>query len=125
MISPYVDMTLSARSITTLKKRDPMLTKYALQRGSDGYRDSIATCDPRISPLFADLYGLPPLLIQAGSEEILLDDALRLAEYAEISGVYVDCQVLMACGITFRCLMQFCLWRIVQWIRSQCLLSNI
>ncbi|AXI04154.1 alpha/beta hydrolase [Aquirhabdus parva] len=93
MISPYVDMTLSAASITTLKTRDPMLTAYALRRGSLGYHRSIKTHDPRVSPLFADLRGLPSLLIQVGSEEILLDDALRLTELARAAGVDVDCQI--------------------------------
>jgi monoterpene epsilon-lactone hydrolase len=93
MISPYVDMTLSAESITTLKMRDPMLTTHALRRGSSGYHRSIQANDPRVSPLFADLHGLPPLLIQAGSEEILLDDALRLAEFAQAASVDVDCQI--------------------------------
>ncbi len=93
MMSPYVDLTLSSGSLSTLKSRDPMLTEYALRRGSDGYRCSITASDSRISPLFADLRGLPPLLIQAGSEEILLDDALRLAELARAVGVAVDCQI--------------------------------
>ncbi len=93
MISPYVDMTLSAGSVTTLKSRDPMLTAHALQRGSDGYRGSIPARDPRVSPLFADLRRLPPMLIQVGSEEILWDDALRLAEFARAAGVSVDSQV--------------------------------
>lgn len=93
MISPFVDLTLSAPSVAAYKHRDPMVTAYALRRGADGYRGAIAAGDARVSPLFADLSGLPSLLIQAGAEEILLDDALRLTERARTAGVKVDCQV--------------------------------
>jgi len=93
MISPYVDITLGAESVSSLKYRDPMVTAHALQRGSDGYRGSISANDSRVSPLFANLHGLPPMLIQVGSQEILLDDALRLAEFARAAGVDVDCQI--------------------------------
>ncbi len=93
MISPYIDITLATESVSSLKYRDPMVTAHALRRGSDGYRGSISVNDARVSPLFANLHGLPPMLIQAGSQEILLDDALRLAEYARAAGVDVDCQI--------------------------------
>lgn len=93
MISPFVDITLSCGSVTTCKRRDPMTTVYALRRGADAYRGSIAMTDPRVSPLFADLRGLPPLLVQAGGDEILVDDALRLAEQGRAAGMSVDCYV--------------------------------
>ncbi len=93
MISPFVDLTLSAPSVTKYKHRDPMVTAYALQRGADGFRGDIAANDARVSPLFADLTGLPKILVQVGGEEILLDDALRLAEYGQAAGVAIDCQV--------------------------------
>jgi acetyl esterase/lipase len=93
MISPFVDLTLSAPSVSKYKYRDPMVTAYALQRGADGFRGAIAADDARVSPLFADLTGLPKILIQVGGEEILLDDALRLAEYGQAAGVNINCQV--------------------------------
>ena len=93
MISPFVDLTLSAPSVSKYKPRDPMVTAYALQRGADGFRGAIAADDARVSPLFADLTGLPKILVQVGGEEILLDDALRLAEYGKAAGVDVECQV--------------------------------
>ncbi len=93
MISPFVDLTLSAPSVSKYKHRDPMVTAYALQRGADGFRGAIAADDARVSPLFADLTGLPKILVQVGGEEILLDDALRLAEYGKAAGVDVECQV--------------------------------
>jgi monoterpene epsilon-lactone hydrolase len=70
-----------------------MLTQDILQRGADAYRGDIQSADARISPVFADLNGLPPMLIQVGSEEILLDDALQLTKRAERSGIAVDCHV--------------------------------
>jgi monoterpene epsilon-lactone hydrolase len=93
MISPFVDMTLCANSFEKNKWRDPMLTKEILQRGADAYRGNIQSADARISPILADLNGLPPMLIQVGSEEVLLDDAQQLAKHAERSGVQVDCHV--------------------------------
>lgn len=93
MISPYVDMTLSSVSVRANAKRDPMLKSLALKRGGDGYRGKLNADDPRISPLFADLENLPPLLIQAGSEEILLGDARNLASHAEASGVETTLKV--------------------------------
>lgn len=93
MLSPFVDLTLSLPSVTTHAKRDPMLSVNILKRGADAYRGKLALNDPRISPLFAPLHDLPPLLIQVGSEEILLDDAVQLAERIQAKGGTVDCQV--------------------------------
>ncbi len=93
LISPFVDMTLCADSFKKNVLRDPMLTKEILKRGADAYRGDIQSADARVSPVFADLSGLPPMLIQVGSEEVLLDDALQLAKRAERSGIAVDCHV--------------------------------
>lgn len=93
MISPYVDITLSSSSVFNNAKRDPMIKSYALKRGGDGYRGQLPANDPRISPIFADLSHLPPLLIQAGSEEILVDDATNLADRAQQEGVQVNLQI--------------------------------
>jgi len=93
MISPFVDLTLSAPSVSKYKHRDPMVTAYALRRGADGFRGKITADDALVSPLFADLTGLPKMLVQVGGEEILLDDALRLTERAKVAGVAIDCQV--------------------------------
>lgn len=90
MISPFVDMTLCASSFEKNKQRDPMLTKEILQRGADAYRGEIQSADARISPILAELNDLPPMLIQVGSEEVLLDDTLQLAKHAERSGVQVE-----------------------------------
>lgn len=91
MISPYVDLTLSSDSVSKHQQLDPMTTAYALRRGADGYRSHIPANDPRVSPLFADLSQLPATLIQAGSEEILHDDAINLARKLNAAGTEADC----------------------------------
>ena len=93
MLSPFVDLTLSLPSATHNAKRDPMLSVNILRRGADAYRGKLALNDPRISPLFAQLHDLPPLLIQVGSEEILLDDSRQLAAQVAAAGGMVDCQI--------------------------------
>lgn len=93
MISPFVDITLTLPSVTEMARRDPMVTAHALRRGGDSYRGAIAANDPRVSPLFGDFQKLPPLLIQAGSDEILRDDARKLAHYAGEAGVEVKCHI--------------------------------
>lgn len=93
MISPYLDLTLSLPSVTANAGRDPMTTAIALRRGGDAWRGGIAAGDPRVSPLHADLRGLPPVLVQAGEDEILLDDARVFAERALAAGVPTDLHI--------------------------------
>lgn len=107
LISPYIDITLSARSVTRFKLRDPMVTAHALRRGSEGYRGSIPAKDPRVSPLFAALHDLPPMLVQAGGEEILLDDALRLREYGQAAGTSVQCHIYQGMWHNFQMFSQY------------------
>lgn len=107
LISPYIDITLSARSVTRFKLRDPMVTAHALRRGSEGYRGDIPAKDPRVSPLFAALHDLPPMLVQAGGEEILLDDALRLREYSQAAGTNVQCHIYEGMWHNFQMFSQF------------------
>jgi len=93
MISPYLDLTLSLPSVTANARRDPMITALSLRRGGDAWRRDIPADDPRVSPLFADLRGLPPVLVQAGGDEILLDDALGFSDRARAAGVKVRSHV--------------------------------
>ena len=86
-ISPWVDLSCSGESHTTRADRDPMLTPAELRDMAAGYMANGNPRHPMASPVFADLTGLPPLLIQVGSEEILLDDARALASAAERAGV--------------------------------------
>jgi phosphinothricin tripeptide acetyl hydrolase len=90
-ISPWVDMTGEAASITTRAERDPMVGTGDLARFTDWY---LAGADARASsPVYADLQGLPPLLIHVGDEEILLDDSVLLAERATAAGVDATLEV--------------------------------
>jgi monoterpene epsilon-lactone hydrolase len=92
-MSPYADLTLAGASIATKGALDPLLSQVALEARIPDY---VADADPAlglISPIFADLSGLPPLIIQAGSHEVLLDDALRLADRAAAADVEVTLEI--------------------------------
>jgi acetyl esterase/lipase len=89
LISPWTDLTLSGDSIRTHRDRDPMLRRPWLAACAAHYAGALPLEHAALSPLFADLTGLAPMLIQVGSEEILLSDAERLAERAKQAGVSV------------------------------------
>jgi acetyl esterase/lipase len=89
LFSPWVDLTLSGASIQEKAGRDPILTANFLADCARHYAGTTPLTNPLLSPLFADLHGLPPLMIHVGTEEILLDDARRLADAAESAGVSV------------------------------------
>jgi acetyl esterase/lipase len=88
-ISPWVDLEMSGESIESRAALDPLLTRDGLQQFADWYLGGQDARNPLASPLYADLQGLPPLLIQVGTSEILLDDALRLEQRARAAGVKV------------------------------------
>ena len=90
LMSPYLDLTLTSESLRYNQKHDALLSIEALHTGRDLYiGQHITADDPRVSPIFDDLHGLPPTLVQVGSKEILLDDAKRFREKAEQAGVKV------------------------------------
>ncbi len=93
VFSPWTDLTLSGASIEDKAAADPALTGAALRVRAADYAADTDLADPLLSPVFADLKGLPPLLVQAGSREILLDDATRLAARAATHDVAVTLQV--------------------------------
>jgi acetyl esterase/lipase len=93
VFSPWVDLTVSGASATGKAELDPALTPEALRIRARDYLGDRDTATPLASPVFADLTGLPPLLIQVGSHEILLDDAVRLAARAAEHDVPVELQV--------------------------------
>lgn len=90
LISPWTDLTLSGASIHTHRDRDPMLRRSWLAACAARYAGQLPLDSAALSPLFADLSGLAPTLIQVGSEEILLSDSERLAERARQAGVSVQ-----------------------------------
>ena len=89
VMSPYVDLTLAGATMDTRREVDPLLSREALQARVTDYTSGQDAALGLISPIFADLSGLPPLIIQAGTHEVLLDDALRLARHAATADVEV------------------------------------
>ncbi|NNH76817.1 alpha/beta hydrolase [Acinetobacter sp. ANC 5380] len=88
LLSPFLDLTLTSESLRYNRKHDALLSIETLEAGIDYYVPKFMdSANPAISPLFADLTGLPPILVQVGSKEILLDDAQRFKEKAEQAGV--------------------------------------
>ncbi|WP_321393717.1 alpha/beta hydrolase [Emcibacter sp.] len=92
-ISPWADLSCDTESFTTKASEDPALTAAGLRIAAAHYLNQTDPRDPLASPVFADLTGLPPLLIQVGSAEILLDDAVKLAGSAGAAGVKVKLDV--------------------------------
>lgn len=88
-LSPWADLTQSGATITTKADVDPMVRGADLDRWAAAYRGDAPADAPAISPIFADLTGLPPLLIEVGTAEVLLDDARRVASAARGAGVRV------------------------------------
>ena len=103
LYSPWVDLSLSGATMQSRAARDGMLTPAWLRFCADHYRGAMRAEDPACSPLFADLRGLPPMLIHAGTEEILLADAERLAERARAAGVTVRFKRFDGVGHIFQC----------------------
>src|SRR3954454_5124990 len=75
VMSPYADLTLAGATMETKRKADPLLSPQALHARVADYTSGQDAALGLISPVFADLSGLPPLIIQAGTHEVLLDDA--------------------------------------------------
>jgi epsilon-lactone hydrolase len=93
VMSPYADLTLAGATLKIKREADPLLSPEALQARVADYA---AGQDPALglmSPIFADLSGLPPLIIQGGTHEVLLDDALRLARQAATADVEVTLDI--------------------------------
>lgn len=93
LISPWTDLTFSGESHRTLKRADPIFQGEGGSSFGPAYSGKNDPALPLISPLFADLHGLPATLIQVGSDEILLDDSTRLEEKMKSAGVNVDLQI--------------------------------
>ena len=93
VMSPYVDLTLSGASMETKREVDALMSPQALQGAVPGYTAGHDPALGLISPVFADLSGLPPRIIQAGTHEVLLDDAVRLARQAALADVEVTLDI--------------------------------
>jgi epsilon-lactone hydrolase len=89
LISPLADLTLSGASIEERKHLDPLVTREMLESTVTDYLAGGDRRDPRCSAIFADMHGLPPMLIQVGENEILYEDATRIRDAATAAGVDV------------------------------------
>ena len=92
-ISPWVDMEMIGGSMTTKAQADPMVQKEGVAEMARLYLNGADPRSPLAAPLYADLMGLAPLIIQVGAAETLLDDAIRLAQLAGAVDVRVDLQI--------------------------------
>ena len=92
-ISPWVDLTCSGASYATKADADPIVRRAGVEEMALAYLGATSPRTPLASPLFADLRGLPPLLIHVGRDEVLLDDAVQLAERARAAGVDVTLDI--------------------------------
>jgi acetyl esterase/lipase len=92
-MSPYADLTLAGTTMETKRAADPLLSRENLQARVPDYTSGQDAAVGLISPVFADLSGLPPLIIQAGTHEVLLDDAVRLARHAATADVEVTLDI--------------------------------
>jgi acetyl esterase/lipase len=92
-LSPWANLACEGESYVTRHGRDPLLTVTVLKDMAAEYMAGADARQPLASPALADLTGLPPLLIQVGSEEVLLSDAIALADRARDASVEVELQV--------------------------------
>ena len=93
LLSPATDLTQQGSSFETNLDKEALLPKSFVDSCLEMYLNGADPCQPLVSPLFGDLHGLPPLLIQAGGDELLLSDSTRFAEKAQKSGVQVKLEV--------------------------------
>ncbi|BBO81550.1 hypothetical protein DSCO28_21160 [Desulfosarcina ovata subsp. sediminis] len=92
-ISPWTDLVFTGNSIKTNSEIDPLVDAPAGKVMAENYIGDNDPHNPGISPLYADLKGLPPLLIHVGTDELLLDDSKRVAKKAEDAGVNVTLKI--------------------------------
>ena len=94
LVSPWTDLTVSGSTLITKDNVDPIIHKGYLGELADAYvPPGMGRKDPRVSPLYADLKGLPPMLVQVGSAETLLEDATRFAAAAGAADVSVTLEI--------------------------------
>jgi len=93
LISPWSDLTCATGSYETRAEADPMIMPEGIRELANIYLTGADPRDPLASPNFGNLAGLPPLLIQVGDDEVLLDDSRNLAARAREAGVDVDLEV--------------------------------
>ena len=93
VFSPWTDLSLSGASMTDADVVDPLIGRDYLEDCAGKYTGKFSATDPLASPLFGEMEGLPPLLVQVGTDERLLDDSRRFACRAAQAGVPVELQI--------------------------------
>jgi monoterpene epsilon-lactone hydrolase len=93
LISPWLDLALTGPSNDSRAEIDPLVSRKGLQLAASYYLGATDPKTPLASPIYAELHGLPPRLVQAGDDEVLLSDSTRLAEQASAVGVEVALEV--------------------------------
>jgi monoterpene epsilon-lactone hydrolase len=93
LVSPWVDLRMTGASLAEKAVTDPLISKSYLEELASAYLAGADPANPLVSPLNADLAGLPPLLVQVGSAETLLDDAVRIARRAGAADVRVNLEI--------------------------------
>ena len=93
LVSPWVDLQMTGASLAAKADVDPLISKSYLEELASDYLAGADAANPLVSPLNADLAGLPPLLVQVGSAETLLDDAVRIARRAGAADVRINLEV--------------------------------
>ena len=93
LVSPWTDLEMTGASLTDKADVDPLIQKVYLEELASAYLAGADPKAPLVSPLYADLTGLPPLLVQVGSAETLLDDAVRIVRRAGAADVAVSLEV--------------------------------
>jgi acetyl esterase/lipase len=93
LLSPWTDLVATGDSIEANDAHDPMFYGDSIRRVARVYAGATPLGHPLLSPLYADLSGLPPMRIYVGSTEVLLDDSTRLAARAKAAGVEADLHV--------------------------------
>jgi acetyl esterase/lipase len=94
LASPWTDLTMTGASLEAKATIDPLIHKAYLEELADAYAPApLNRKDPLISPLFSDVRGFPPTLVQVGSSETLLDDSVRFARALGLADVNVTLQV--------------------------------
>ncbi len=89
VFSPWTDLAATGGSIVKNARSDCMFQEIGIREGAERYRGDLDPRDPRVSPLYGDFRGLPPLLVFASEAEMLYDDSARLIEKARAAGVAV------------------------------------
>jgi monoterpene epsilon-lactone hydrolase len=93
LLSPWVDLAATGPSFSMLAEADPYLVPHCMEEAARRYLGKVDPRTPLASPLYGDLRGFPPVLIQVGSDEILLDDSVRLAQRIHAAGGRVDLEI--------------------------------